>query len=174
MNKTRYICTTAIGIAIYCALSMSMRIPLGIGHIAVDLGYIALVVYAYNVGSISAAIVGGCSAAIMSILAGWFSLEWVLANISVALICGRFYDRSNTKRATLWNVVLTVLAVAIGMLVIKTAVSCWMWSISVLVKLPKSIAAWITDSIVMCFGIPLARRLHSDFPRYCGQGNSQL
>lgn len=161
MNKTRYICTTAIGIAIYCALSMSMRIPLGIGHIAVDLGYMALAVYAYNVGSITAAIVGGCSAAIMSILTGWFSLEWVLANVSVGLICGRFFDRSNTKRAMLWNVGLTVLAVAIGMLVIKTAVSCWMWSIPVLMKLPKSIAAWVTDSIVMCVGIPLARRLHT-------------
>jgi len=45
MNKTRYICTTAIGIATYCALSMSMRIPLGIGHIAVDLGYMVLAVY---------------------------------------------------------------------------------------------------------------------------------
>lgn len=161
MNKTRYICTTAIGIAIYCVLSMSMRIPLGIGHIAVDLGYMALAVYAYNVGSIPAAIVGGCSAAIMSILTGWFSLEWVLANISVGLICGSFYDRSNTKRATLWNIGLTVLAVAIGMLVIKTAVSCWMWSIPVLVKLTKSIAAWVTDSIVMCVGIPIARRLHT-------------
>lgn len=161
MNKTRYICTTAIGIAIYCALSMSMRIPLGIGHIAVDLGYVALAVYAYNVGSIPAAIVGGCSAAIMSILTGWFSLEWVLANISVGLICGRFYDKSNTKRAMIWNVGLTVLAVAIGMLIIKTAVSCWMWSIPMLVKLPKSIAAWVTDSIVMCASIPLARRLHT-------------
>lgn len=150
-----------MGISIYCALSMSMRIPLGIGHIAIDLGYIALAVYAYNMGSISAAIVGGCSAGIMSILTGWFSLEWVLANISVGLICGRFYDRSNTRRATLWNVGLTVLAVAIGMLVIKTAVSCWMWSIPVLVKLLKSIAAWVTDSIVMCDAIPLARRIHT-------------
>jgi len=147
---------------------MSMRIPLGIGHISVDLGYVALVVYAYNAGSIPAAIVGGCSAAIMSILTGWFSFEWVLANISVGLICGHFYDRSNTKRATLWNVVLTVLAVAIGMLVIKTAVSCWLWSIPVLVKLPKSIAAWVTDSIVMCAGIPLARRLHSHLPIFQG------
>lgn len=161
MNDTRHICTTAIGVAIYCALSMSMRIPLGIGHIAVDLGYIALAVYAYNIGGISAAIVGGCSAAIMSILTGWFSLGWVLANVSVGLICGRFYDKSDTKKAMLFNVGLTVAAAGIGMLVIKTAVSCWMWSTPVLVKLPKSISAWVTDSVVMCVGIPLARRLHT-------------
>lgn len=100
MNKTKYICVTALGIALYCALSMSMRIPLGIGHIAVDLGYVVLTVYAYNMGSLSAAIVGGCAAAIMSILTGWFSLEWVLANAFVGLVCGRFYDKTNTKRAT--------------------------------------------------------------------------
>lgn len=161
MNTTRYTCTAAIGIAVYCALSMSMRIPLGIGHIAVDLGYMALAVYAYNIGSTSAAIVGGCSAAIMSTLTGWFSLEWVLANIFIGLICGRFYDKSDTKKAMLRNVGLTVAVVGVGMLVIKTAVSCWMWSIPVLVKLPKSIAAWVTDSIVMCVGIPLAKRLHT-------------
>lgn len=161
MNRTRYICTTAIGIAIYCVLSMSMRIPLGIGHIAVDLGYIVLAVYAYNVGGVSAAIVGGCSATIMSTLTGWFSLEWILANVFVGFVCGRFYDKSNTKKAMIWNVGLTVVAVCIGMLVIKTSVSCFMWDIPVLVKLPKSIAAWVTDSIVMCVGIPLANWLHA-------------
>lgn len=160
MTKTKYVCTTAIGVAIYCALSMSMRIPLGIGHIAVDLGYVALAVYAYNIGSVSAAFVGGCSAAIMSILSGWFSLEWVLANIFVGFICGHFYDRSSSKQATLRNIGLTVFAVAVGMLLIKTTVSCLLWSIPVLVKLPKSVAAWITDSIVMCAGIPLAKRLY--------------
>lgn len=110
---------------------------------------------------ISAAIVGGCSAAIMSILTGWFSLEWVLANVFVGLVCGRYYKRSDEKGAMIWNVALTVLAVAVGMLVIKTAVSCLLWSIPVLVKLPKSVAAWATDSIVMCVSIPLAKRLYT-------------
>lgn len=159
MNKTKRICVTALGIALYCALSMSMKIPLGVGHIAVDLGYIVLAVYAYHMGSISAAIVGGCSAAIMSILTGWFSLEWVLANTAIGLICGRFYKRDSNSQATFWNIGLTVMAVGFGMLIIKTTVSCWLWSIPVLVKLPKSITAWIIDSIVMCGGVCIAPRL---------------
>lgn len=160
MNKTKYLCTTALGIALYCALSMSMKIPLGIGHIAVDLGYIVLAVYAYHMGGISAAIVGGCAAAIMSILTGWFSLEWVLANIAVGLICGRFYNRGRSRRATLWNTGLTVLTVGLGMLVIKTAVSCWLWSIPVAVKLPKSVTAWVVDSIVMSAGVCIAPKFY--------------
>lgn len=162
MDKTKRICMTALGIALYCALSMSMKIPLGVGHIAVDLGYIVLAVYAYQMGSISAAIVGGCSAAIMSILTGWFSLEWVLANIAIGLICGRFYNRGRNSNAVLWNIGLTVMAVGIGMLIIKTAVSCWLWSIPVLVKLPKSITAWIIDTIVMCGGVCIAPRFTKD------------
>lgn len=158
MNKTKRICMTALGIALYCALSMSMKIPLGVGHIAVDLGYIVLAVYAYHMGSISAAVVGGCSAAIMSILSGWFSLEWVLANTAIGLICGRFYKRDSTSQAVFWNIGLTVMAVGLGMLIIKTTVSCWLWSIPVLVKLPKSITAWVIDSIVMCGGVCLAPR----------------
>ena len=161
MNKTKRICMTALGVALYCALSMSMKIPFGIGHIVVDLGYIVLAVYAYHMGSISAAVVGGCSAAIMSILSGWFSLEWVLANIAVGLICGHFYKcrihgKLHTAATYIHNVIVTILAVGLGMLVIKTAVSCWLWSIPILVKLPKSITAWVIDSIVMCVGVCIA------------------
>lgn len=164
MNKTKYICMTALGVALYCALSMSMKIPLGVGHIAVDLGYIVLAVYAYNMGSVSAAVVGGCSAAIMSILAGWFSLEWVLANVAVGLICGHCY-RHNPADENISNCIITVLAVGLGMLVVKTAVSCWLWSIPVLVKLPKSITAWVIDSIVMCGGVCIAPRFTRLIPR---------
>lgn len=149
---------TALGIALYCALSMSMKVPLGVGHIAVDLGYIVLAVCSYHMGSISAAVIGGCSAAIMSILSGWFSLEWVLANIAIGLICGCFYKRDSDSQAMFWNIGLTVMAVGLGMLIIKTAVSCWLWSIPVLVKLPKSITAWVVDSVVMCGGICIAPR----------------
>ncbi len=168
MSKTKQICITALGIALYCTLSLSMRIPLGIGHIAVDLGYVVLAVYSYCMGSISAAIVGGCSAAIMSILSGWFSLEWVLANVAVGLICGRFYthSRHNGFRITsthIRNMVVTVLAVGLGMLVIKTYVSYLLWQIPILVKLPKSIAAWVTDSIVMCLGVCIAPRFSNLF-----------
>lgn len=163
MNRTRYLCTTAIGIALYCALSMSMKIPLGVGHIVIDLGYIAFAIYAYYMGSICAATVGGVSAAIMSVLSGWFSAEWVLANTVIGLICGRFYKRDTCGSICIYNMVVTVLAVAIGMLVIKTAVSCWLWSIPVLVKLPKSITAWIIDSIVMCVGVFIAPKFDRIF-----------
>lgn len=158
-KKTRYICLTAFGIAMYCALSLSMKIPLGVGHIAVDLGYIVLAAYAYHMGSISAAVVGGCAAAIMSVLSGWFSAEWVAANAFVGLTCGALYEKSRAAKSIAKNLIITVFFVGVGMLVIKTSVSCWMFSIPVAVKLPKSLTAWVIDSIVMCFGVVLAPRL---------------
>lgn len=158
-KSTKRICLTALGIALYCSLSLSMKIPLGVGHIAVDLGYIVLAVYAYYLDGISAAVVGGCSAAIMSLLTGWFSLEWVLANIAIGFICGGFYNRTGSAKSVLQNICLTVAAVGLGMLVIKTVVSCWMWNIPVLVKLPKSVTAWVVDSIVMSIGVLLAPKL---------------
>lgn len=54
-KNTKRICLTALGIALYCALSLSMKVPLGVGHIVVDLGYVALAVYAFYMGGISAA-----------------------------------------------------------------------------------------------------------------------
>lgn len=158
-KNTKRICLTALGIALYCTLSLSMKVPLGVGHIVVDLGYVALAVYAFYMGGISAAVVGGCSAAIMSILSGWFSLGWVAANVFVGLFCGKLYDKSGRTRGNAKNLILTVFAVGIGMLVIKTAIECWMFSIPVAVKLPKSLAAWVIDSVVMSFGVLFAPKL---------------
>ena len=39
MSKTKKICLTALGIALYVCVSMLIKIPV-VGHISLDLGYI--------------------------------------------------------------------------------------------------------------------------------------
>lgn len=155
MKNTRYIATTAIGVALYVVLSATIRIPL-VGHISVDLGFIALAVYAYHFGSIPAGIVGGIGCALSSLLfSGWFPLGWLLGNTFIGIVCGKAFK----KKKTAWNIFVSVLAVAVGIIGIKTAVECYLYSIPLAVKIPKNSIAALTDSIVMAIGVTVARHL---------------
>ena len=140
---------TAIGIALYVALSMVLKIPV-IGHIGLDLGYIVLAVYCMKFGAVSGAIVGACGGTLVSlIMSGWFPPGWFVCNLVIGLICGKFYEKKNKIR----NIVVTGIAVLIGILVIKTVIECYMFSIPFMVKIPKNTIAAVMDMFVMWIGL---------------------
>lgn len=153
--KAKKIAMIAIGISLYAVLSMTVKIPL-IGHIALDLGYIVLGVSAYCMGAIPGAIVGACGAAIISTLTGWFAPGWVLGNLLVGFFCGLLYVRSATWQWKWYNILITCCFVTIGILVLKTAVECTLYSIPYAVKIPKNAVAAVVDSLVMCIGVAIA------------------
>lgn len=157
------IALTAMGIALYAVLSMTVKIPL-IGHIAVDLGYIVLGVYAYCFGVIPGMVVGCCGAAIISTLTGWFAPGWALGNLLVGLICGVFFDRSGTRMALLKNILITWGAVALGIMGIKTVVDCVLYQSPWQLKLLKDTVATVVDSLAMCFGVWLAPKIGKMLP----------
>jgi len=158
MNKnTKKLTFTALGIALYVLLSMTMKIPL-IGHIGLDLGYIVFAVYCYHFGILPGVMVGGIGCILVSLLtSGWFPPGWLLGNILIGIFCGWLYKHENTNYAIISNIVVTIAAVALGILGVKTIVECSLYSIPLAVKVPKSIVAFVTDAIVMCAGTLLAR-----------------
>ena len=140
---------TAIGVALYVALSMILKIPV-IGHIGLDLGYIVLAVYCMKFGAVSGAIVGACGCTLVSlIMSGWFPPGWFVSNLVIGLICGKFYEKKNKIR----NIVVTGIAVLIGILVIKTVIECYMFSIPFMVKIPKNAIAAVMDMFMMWIGL---------------------
>lgn len=140
---------TALGIALYVTLSMALKIPV-IGHIGLDLGYIVLAVYCIKFGAVSGAIVGACGCTLVSlIMSGWFPPGWFVGNLMIGLFCGKFYEKENK----IYNIVLTMFAVLIGILVIKTVIECYMFSIPFMVKIPKNAIAAVMDMFVMWIGL---------------------
>ena len=98
MTNTKKITFTAIGIALYVVLSMSMKIPL-IAHISLDSGYIAFALYCYHFGAIPGMIVGGVGCVLISLITtGWFPPGWFLGNLVIGLICGCLYKKDATIR----------------------------------------------------------------------------
>lgn len=157
MSKTKSICLTALGIALYACMSMLIKIPV-VGHISLDLGYIVLAVYCYIYGGVSGAIVGACGCFVVSLIAtGWIAVGWPLGNLLIGALCGVVYKRVKGRRwAVPVSLAVTVVAVFIGVGVIKTVVECALYSLPVAAKFAKNLVAFSMDAIVMCIGLYIA------------------
>lgn len=155
---TKKICTVALGVALYVCLNMTVKIPL-IAHISLDMGYIVLAVYCYHFGAISGAVVGGAGCVLISMLtSGWFPPGWLLGNISIGLICGFAYRKDKIFN----DIIISAGSVIFGVWIVKTVVECNLYSIPYSVKFVSNGVAAITDAIVMCIGLFLAKKLPID------------
>lgn len=159
-NSTKKICLCGVGVALYVALSMTIKIPL-FGHTSLDLGYIVFAIYCYYFGSIIGATVGTLGCMIISLLvSGWFPIEWMLGNVAIGLIVGQFGAKHECDLKT--RIVVVFISVFIGIVIIKTAVACVLYQIPLLVKIPKNLITFIMDGIVMGIGTWIAPKIPID------------
>ena len=158
-NNTKMI--TAIGImtALYVVLSAFLKFTL-FSNIMVDLGYIVFTVALCMYGPYGT-IVGVIGCALESILfsAYGFSISWVAANLAVGLLCGWMLKRDVHLIA---KCIVIVFAVAIGMLVVKTAIECYLYAIPLAIKLPKNAVAFAVDSVTMIFGLVVYKLIENN------------
>ena len=136
--------------ALYVVLSAFLKFTL-VGNIMVDLGYIAFA-FALCVFGPYGIVVGVVGCALESILfsAYGFSISWAMANLAIGLICGWVLNKNIHMFA---KCLVVVIAVAVGMLVVKTAIECWLYAIPLAVKLPKNAVAFGADAVTMIVGL---------------------
>ena len=161
MNKTKTLCQLALGTALYVILSAVVKIPL-LGHIQIDLGYIVFGSYLVIFGW-KAIIVGVIGCLIESLIfSGWFPTGWIVGQVAIGLICGFWYKYSNDTPKTFKSVtriIITILAVFLGIGIIKTAIECNLYSIPFEVKFAKDCVAFVADVIPMLVGIFIGERI---------------
>ena len=153
MNKRiKQIALLGMGIALYVVLSFTMKIPL-ISHIQTDLGYVAFGVFLALMGPI-AAIVGILGCLLESLLfSGWVPAGWMLGQAFIGIICGTLYKKNKN---VIVNIIITIIAVFIGIGIIKTLVECVLFNIPLLVKIPKNLIAATADVVPMIVGYVIA------------------
>ena len=163
MRKTKQIAVTAVFTALYFVLSVLLKIPV-VGHITLDLGYIALAVSAVYLGAVPAMLVGSICAFLESALLSQRGVSpgWMLMNAIAGYCCGAVLQKAAAgDRKKFW--ISACIVVPVSMLVgvvVKTLIDCAMYDIPLLAKIPSSTAAWIADSAVMlAIGLPLSLAL---------------
>ena len=155
MNNTKKITMLAMGIALYVVLAATVKIPL-IGHIQTDLGYVAFGAFCVLFGWIGA-VVGVFGCLIESLLfSGWIPVGWMLGQVAIGVLCGICYKKTQNRVIRL---LVTILAVFIGVAVIKTAIECALYSIPVQIKFTKNCVAFVADTIPMILGLVIGERL---------------
>lgn len=162
-NLIKKVALIGILTALYVVMSLTLKIPIGIGNIQLDMGYVALTVACFTVGP-WAAFVGGVGAAIESILFSAYGISygWIAMNIAIGLILGFVFKRISCleKRNDIVEYIiaafLIMMAVVIGV-AIKTIIECSLYSIPIAVKAPKSLTVFIIDTVVMVIGLFIVR-----------------
>lgn len=157
MEKIRKVSLCGLGIALYVAISMTVKIPL-VGHAALDLGYIVLAVYCYHFGPVSGAVVGGVGCMFVSLLtSGWFPPGWIVGNVLIGAIVGTARKEKNVPA---WRrIAIVVFAVFLGIFCTKTAIECVLYSIPLAVKAPKSAVVFAVDAVTMIIGTLIAPKI---------------
>lgn len=157
MKTTKKIALLGIGIALYVVLSSVFNLPILAGtHLKTDLGYIAFGVFLYCVGW-EATIVGVAGCFIESMLfSGWIPIGWMVGQLLIGIICGIAYKK--IKNIPI-NIIITIIAVFIGIGLCKTAIECYLYTIPFGVKFAKNAVAFIADAIPMVIGLLLGYKL---------------
>ena len=164
MNKTKRLCYLAVLTALYVVLSAFLKLPLGVGNIQIDLGYLVFAVALCMFG-MAGTLVGviGCSIESILFSAYGFSVGWAAANLVIGVGCGIVFRRYKSFAI---RVLTVVLFTALGMIGVKTVIECALYSIPLMVKIPKSCVAFLSDSITMIGGLLLysilEKRIHRD------------
>jgi len=157
MSIAKRVAYLGIGIALYVVLGCVMNIPLlANSHLQTDLGYIVFGVYCYLFGWMGV-LVGAIGCVLESLLiSGWFPVGWLAGQILIGIMCGIIYKRETNK---IVHIVVTILAVFVGIAVIKTIIESVLYGIPLEVKFMKNFVAFIADTIPMLIGLALGYRL---------------
>ena len=162
-RKLKRIAVIAMMIALYFVLSAMLKIPIA-GHITLDLGYIVLMVAAMQFGAVPAMIVGGAGAFLESALMSQRGVSpgWIVMNLIAGGLVGWVLykaDTENRKKLVIKAVVTVLTALLLGAGA-KMLIDCAMYSLPVALKIPTTVAAWLSDSLVMLvIGLPLSLAL---------------
>ena len=170
MKDTKKIATLGVLTALYVVMSAFLKFTV-FSNIMVDLGYIVFT-FALCMFGMWGTVVGVVGCALESILfsAYGFSISWVMANLAIGLICGHTLNRRANPGSLRYakfplKFIVIVVGTAIGMLVVKTAIECYLYSIPLAVKIPKNAIAFVVDAVTMIIGLVFYENVKHRIPR---------
>lgn len=161
MNKNvKLVCLTGVGTALFVALSYALQVPV-FENYYLCLGYVAMAVFCYSVGTLSGTVVGSLGTFLYCLLiSGMRGMPgWVLGNLVIGVIIGLTF-RKTKKLDKVWlravlNFLAIAISVALGILVIKSLTECLLYAQPMAVRIGKNIFAFVADIFVLEISLPI-------------------
>ena len=162
--NTRKLCLTAVGIALFVALTLCLQVPV-FENYYLCLGYVVMAVYLYFFGTASGTIVG-CFGVILYCLitSGLRGMPgWTAGNLVIGILMGITFSATRkykeSWRKTLIHSIAVVVSVALGILVVKSLTECVLYAQPFFVRAGKNSYAFVADVVVLLVSLPICTAL---------------
>ena len=159
--KTKDITFIGVGIALFVALSMCLRVPV-FENYYLCLGYIVMTVYIWCFKWYEGAIIGFVGVILYCVVGdlGFNGMPgWALGNVAIGLILGialKPIQKINNKTV---QVILTAIAAVVatfaGIEIIKSLVDSFVVSQPFAVRFAKNTSSFIADAFVIVISLPV-------------------
>lgn len=163
-SLTKSITNNAMGIALFVVLSLCLQVPV-FENYYLCLGYIAMTIYCYSVGTISGTMVGTIGVVLYCLLINGLRgmPGWTVANFVLGIIMGLTFKNVKKLKKPWQEMIISSIIIIIGtaaaMLGIKSGVESVLYSQPFLLRCAKNIYAFVADAFVIIVSIPICRFL---------------
>lgn len=164
MKNVKQLCLTAMGIALFVALTLCIQVPV-FENYYICLGYVVMTVYLYFFGIFSGTIVGTVGVFLYCMLTGGLRgmPGWIVGNLFIGVTLGLWFSKtkhfSNRKSTNTITVLVSIAVTAIAMLYLKSIVECVLYAQPLIVRAASNIYAFVADAVVIVASFPLCRLL---------------
>ncbi len=171
MGNVKRISITGMGIALFVVLTLCLQVPV-FENYYLCLGYVAMAVYCYSIGTAEGTIVGVFGVILYCVLtSGLRGMPgWAAGNVVIGLALGLLFRFTRDSRLTvpviLGSVLVIVAACAVGILGVKSAVEWLLYSQPLVIRIGKNIYAFWADAFVLIFSLPVCRILDDKIRKY--------
>jgi len=159
MNKTKNIVINGIGVALFVALSMCLRVPV-FENYYLCLGYFVMAIYCYCISPVSGTIVGVLGTILYCVLINGLRgmPGWAMGNIFIGAFLGFGFEFFKLlKGKVIRYIIMTscvIIGTFLGILLVKSSVEMMLYSQPFFLRITNNIYAFIADIFVLLLSIP--------------------
>ncbi len=177
--KTKDITFVAMGIALFVALSMCLRVPV-FENYYLCLGYIVMTVYIWCFKWYEGAVIGFLGVILYCIIGGLgFNgmPGWAVGNIAIGLIMGfclKYVKKINNKvLQVLLMAIVGVAATFVGIELIKSLIDSFVVAQPFVVRFAKNMSSFIADVFVIVVSLPICMLVEKPAKKLRGEKSAE-
>ena len=172
-EKTRKLCITAMGIALFVVTSLCLQVPI-FENYYICLGYVIMMVFLYSVGTISGTLVGFLGVILYCIcISGLRGMPgWSLGNIVIGILLGLCFKQTKKLEkkykilAFSLEIAAIIIATTIGIMGIKSIVEYFLYAQPIIIRMASNVYAYVADILTMIMALPLCKLLDKKLQKF--------